>query len=178
MDFGRFLKRGQARRMAVMCQPWFYLRLVAYSFFRLSEGHRVNKETSCLRHICLRAGWILSLEPERFENRLASGRNSPDGGLGSRHTLKLLAVSIVLDRSVLLSSKSLIRSRQSCELESGVPSPASCLCEQILIEISQCITGVTSLCGRALEHILQVMTMIGIETAQSRQALGRLPLPP
>ena len=26
----------------------------------------------------------------------------------------------------------------------------------------------TSLCGRALEHILQVMTMIVIETAQSR----------
>jgi hypothetical protein len=23
------------------CQAWFYLRLVAYSFFRLSEGHTV-----------------------------------------------------------------------------------------------------------------------------------------
>jgi hypothetical protein len=29
----------QARRDAMnVCQPWFYLRLVAYSFFRLSEG--------------------------------------------------------------------------------------------------------------------------------------------
>jgi len=27
----------QAERDAI-CQPWFYLRLLAYSFFRLSEG--------------------------------------------------------------------------------------------------------------------------------------------
>jgi hypothetical protein len=27
----------QAERDA-MCQPWFYLRLLAYNFFRLSEG--------------------------------------------------------------------------------------------------------------------------------------------
>ena len=34
-----FLKRGQAKRVALgVCQPWFYLRLAAYSFFRLSEG--------------------------------------------------------------------------------------------------------------------------------------------
>jgi hypothetical protein len=33
------LKREQARWIAIgVCQPWFYLRLVAYSFFRLSEG--------------------------------------------------------------------------------------------------------------------------------------------
>jgi hypothetical protein len=25
-------------RVVVRCQPWFYLRLVAYSFFWLSEG--------------------------------------------------------------------------------------------------------------------------------------------
>src|SRR5205807_2453037 len=43
---------------------------------------------------CLRQGWILSLEPERFENRLASGRHDPEVGIGSRHTLKRLAVSI------------------------------------------------------------------------------------
>ena len=29
--------RGKPDGMCV-CQPWFYLRLVAYSFFRLSEG--------------------------------------------------------------------------------------------------------------------------------------------
>jgi hypothetical protein len=77
--------------------------------------------------MCLRQGWILSLEPERFENRLASARDGPDDGFGSRHTLKLLAFSIVLDRSALLVSKSLKRSLQSCGLASGVPSPASCL---------------------------------------------------
>jgi len=36
---GRFLKGVQARWGALnVCQPWFYLRLRAYSFFRLSEG--------------------------------------------------------------------------------------------------------------------------------------------
>ena len=30
--------RASKTGCAVMCQPWFYLRLVAYSFFRLSEG--------------------------------------------------------------------------------------------------------------------------------------------
>ena len=41
---------------------------------------------------CLRQGWILSLETERFENRLASARHDPELGIGSRHTLKLLTV--------------------------------------------------------------------------------------
>ena len=39
VDSERFLKREQARWDALnVCQPWFYLRLVAYGFFRLSEG--------------------------------------------------------------------------------------------------------------------------------------------
>jgi hypothetical protein len=29
---------GDASIALARCQPWFYLRLVAYSFFRLSEG--------------------------------------------------------------------------------------------------------------------------------------------
>ena len=28
----------QANRVALICQPWSYLRLEAYSFFRLCEG--------------------------------------------------------------------------------------------------------------------------------------------
>src|SRR5206468_4657208 len=39
VDSKRFLKREQAGWDALnVCQPWFYLRLVAYGFFRLSEG--------------------------------------------------------------------------------------------------------------------------------------------
>jgi hypothetical protein len=39
VDCKRFLKREQAGWDALnVCQPWFYLRLVAYGFFRLSEG--------------------------------------------------------------------------------------------------------------------------------------------
>src|SRR6266404_2582995 len=39
--------------------------------------------------------------------------DDPEVGVGSRHTLKRISVSIVLDRSVLLSSKSLKQSPQS-----------------------------------------------------------------
>ena len=125
----------------------------------------------------LRQGWILTLEPERFETRLASGRDGSDVGVGSRHTLKRLAVSFVLDRSVLLFSRSLKRSLQSYELESGVPSPASYLRlaspDRDLLER---IPRVTGLRGRALEDILQIMAMVGIETARRRQSFGRLQL--
>jgi len=34
-----------------MCQPWFYLRLVAYSFFWLSEGaYSLSRDLECLQH--------------------------------------------------------------------------------------------------------------------------------
>src|ERR1022692_3832956 len=56
------------------------------------------------------------------ENRLASSRNDPEVGIGSRYTLKLLVVSILPDRSVLLSSRSLMQWPQSCAPESGAPS--------------------------------------------------------
>jgi len=35
-DAHRFLARASS--VVAKCQPWFYLRLVAYSFFWLSEG--------------------------------------------------------------------------------------------------------------------------------------------
>src|ERR1700680_2001854 len=37
------------------------------------------------------------------ETRLASSRNDPEVGIGSRYTLKLLVVSVLPDRSVLLA---------------------------------------------------------------------------
>src|SRR6266436_9160903 len=64
---------------------------------------------------------------ERFENRQASARYDPELGIGSRHTLKLLSVSILLDRSVLLSSKWLKQSPPSCAPKSGAPWPVSFL---------------------------------------------------
>src|ERR1700675_133447 len=33
-----------------MCQPWFYLGLVAHCFFRYPRGPRVGCETGCPRH--------------------------------------------------------------------------------------------------------------------------------
>jgi len=48
---------------------------------------------------------------ERFENRQASARYDPELGIGSRHTLKRLVVSILLDRSVLLACDFLSRWR-------------------------------------------------------------------
>src|ERR1700733_8673184 len=58
------------------------------------------------------------------ETRMASSRNDPEVGIGSRYTLKLLVVSILQDRSVLLSSRSLIQSPQSFAPKSAAPSAA------------------------------------------------------
>ena len=39
VDSGRFSETRASQTVALcVCQPWFYLRLAAYSFFRLSEG--------------------------------------------------------------------------------------------------------------------------------------------
>src|ERR1700684_2255428 len=56
------------------------------------------------------------------ETRLASSRNDPEVGIGSRYTLKLLVVSVLPDRSVLLSSRSLMQLPQFCAPESDAPS--------------------------------------------------------
>ena len=53
-------------------------------------------------------GLILSLDPERRENRKAPiGQENPSNGLDPRLTLKLLVPSDILRRSCLLSSKGL-----------------------------------------------------------------------
>src|ERR1700722_13302813 len=49
-------------------------------------------------------------------------RDHPEVGIGSRYTLKLLVVSVLPDRSVLLSSRSLIQWPRFCAPESGAPS--------------------------------------------------------
>src|SRR5258708_3437098 len=65
---------------------------------------------------------------ERFaKTRLASSRNDPEVGIGSRYTLKLLVVSVLPDRSVLLSSRSLMQWPQSYAPESGAPSGVASL---------------------------------------------------
>src|SRR5215471_1249535 len=86
------------------------LRLRAWStFFRLPEG------------------WILALEPSGFENRLSQRQGNLPWHRFTHHTLKLLAVSVLVDRSVLLSSKLLKRSPPSSEPRSDAPSTASSL---------------------------------------------------
>src|ERR1700692_3145807 len=51
----------------------------------------------------------------------------PEVGIGSRYTLKLLVVSVLPDRSVLLPSRSLMQWPQSYGPESGGPSGAASL---------------------------------------------------
>ena len=63
--------------------------------------------------------------PERLETRRTSIRNDPGDGIGSQQTLKLLAVSIVLGRNALLSSKQSERPLQSCVPTSDEPSQVS-----------------------------------------------------
>ena len=75
-------------------------------------------------------------------------------------TLKLLVVSIVLDRNVLLFSKSLARPLQSCEPESGAPSLASYQWRANPYRNLPEHAGATGLHGRAFEHILKIVTWL------------------
>ena len=74
----RFWKLTQADALALVGQPWSYLRLEAYSFFGLCEGAYgafggsvLDDSTRGLTHRL-----ILSLDPERRKNRLANRRVS------------------------------------------------------------------------------------------------------
>jgi len=68
------------------CQPWFYLRLEAYSFFWLSEGaYSLSRDSRCSEHtLRLTRLWILTLEPERRKNRQVAARQESSEEKGSR----------------------------------------------------------------------------------------------
>src|SRR6266849_2800876 len=72
----------QTSRVVVRCQPWFYLRLEAYSFFWLSEGaYSVSRDSRCSKHtLRLTRLWRLTLEPKRRKNRKAITRNESSKG--------------------------------------------------------------------------------------------------
>src|SRR3977135_802058 len=61
-DVLRFL--AQTSSVVVRCQPWFYLRLEAYSFFWLSEGaYRLSRDSGGLEApVRLTSLWILPVE--------------------------------------------------------------------------------------------------------------------
>src|SRR5467141_2898113 len=97
-DVLRFLT--QTSSVVVRCQPWFYLRLQAYSFFWLSEGaYSLSRDSRCSKHtLRLTRLWRLTLEPKRQKNRKAITRNKSSKGTVLNPTLKLLVVSDVLRR--------------------------------------------------------------------------------
>src|SRR6202047_4962995 len=89
-----------------------------------------------------------------------AARNDPEVGIGSRYTLKLLVVSVLPDRSILLSSRSLMQWPRSYAPESGAHRGLHPFGQQILIELSQRIVlAGTGLRGRTLEEMLQIMIM-------------------
>src|SRR6266852_567273 len=67
-DVIRLLTRTSS--VVVRCQPWFYLRLEAYSFFWLSEGaYSLSRDSRCSEHtLRLTRLWRLTLEPKRQKN--------------------------------------------------------------------------------------------------------------
>ena len=95
-------------------------------FSVIRGGIELTKRLECLStcKVYERVGY--SPSNERFENQFASSRHDPEIGLGSRHTLKLVVASILLDRSGLLSSKFSKQLPPSYEPMSAVPSPVSC----------------------------------------------------
>ena len=90
---GAFRFRTQTSRAVVRCQPWFYRRLVAYSFFWLSEGaYGLSRDSECSKHpLRLTRYWMLTLEPKRPKNRPPSLEMNPEiVGIPSRRSSCLL----------------------------------------------------------------------------------------
>src|ERR1700674_141758 len=121
----RFLKRN--KRNGCICMATIVLSETPWpiALFGYPRGHRVNNETQGLSTFDAyrKVGYSPSNRALR-ETRLASSRNDPEVGIGSRYTLKLLVVSIFPDPSALLSSRSLIRLLQSCAPKPDAPSAA------------------------------------------------------
>ena len=57
---------GRSKQSGCRCQPWFYLRLAAYSFFWLSEGaYGYSRDSVRIAPFRLTPFGMLTLEPER-----------------------------------------------------------------------------------------------------------------
>ena len=101
----RFLT--QTSRVVVLCQPWFYLRLAAYSFFWLSEGAYGFKRLAVPKHTPrLTRLWILTLEPERLKNRRPPPAMNPAGALNRRSSCLLFQMFCVETHSFLPDQQS------------------------------------------------------------------------
>jgi hypothetical protein len=106
-DALRFLT--QTSSVVVQCQPWFYLRLAAYSFFWLSEGAYGYSRDSVPKHwFGLTRLWILTLEPERLKNRRPPPAMNPgmDGALNRRSSCLLFQMLGVETHSFLPDQQS------------------------------------------------------------------------
>ena len=97
------------------------------AFFGCPRGHRVNNETSVSQT------WEPTYGLDTRPRTRALGESTGQQQACSwkmlsapRHALKRIAVSSGLDRSALLSSKSLTQSPLTYGPTSSVPSPASC----------------------------------------------------
>src|ERR1700689_5286997 len=98
-------------------------RYTLYSVIRGGIGLTMRLECPGTSDAYRKVGYSPSNRALR-ETRMASSRNDPEVGIGSRYTLKLLVVSVSPDRSVLLSSRCLMQWPQFCAPESGAPSAA------------------------------------------------------
>ncbi len=156
-------KREQARRLCVSTIVLSETRgLKLFSVVR--GGIELTKRLRRLRPIAyVRVGYS---SRTRAFRELGTGQGRMTHRAWDLVTLKLLAVSIALDRSVLPSSKSLKRSPQSCELTSAAPWRASCRSRPNFMDtdLPAHPPGVIGLCGRTLErHFSDSMIMVGIQ---------------
>jgi len=79
-DVLRLLTRTSS--VVVRCQPWFYLRLVAYSFFWLSEGaYGLSRDWQCSKHT-LRLNAVMDTHPRTRASE--EPKSSPEMNLGMK----------------------------------------------------------------------------------------------
>jgi hypothetical protein len=70
------------KQVVAMCQPWFYLRLVAYSFFWLSEGaYGLSRDWRCSKHT-LRLNAVMDTHPRTRASE--EPKSSPEMNLGMK----------------------------------------------------------------------------------------------
>src|ERR1700692_2015972 len=100
----RFLKLASARGCTVSTMVLSATRgLVLFRVIR--EGIGLTQRLSATGTVCLQAIRMLTLEPKRLKNQLATTRKrSPEMEGSSRETLKRLAISVCQRRSFLPSS--------------------------------------------------------------------------
>jgi hypothetical protein len=181
-SFCRFIvirnRRPIARRnkqSGCNCQPWFYLRLAAYSFFWLSEGaYGYSRDLVHKALFSLTRLWMLTLEPERRKITAIAEMNLQQRFLRRRSSCLLLQKCSVETHSFLPNQQS------NCGNFTGQRQTRHRWLHSAShhgrVEILQRSGGDGRTHGGALKDVFQIVIVIEVESADRNGSLRSLEL--